>query len=112
MSSKLPQLIAAFVQAKNDHDSNALIACFADNAVVHDEGKELFGVAAIKKWIEASNAKYQVALDVVRFIERKDGSILTAQVSGNFEGSPVSLDYHLTINEGKISRLSIRLTGD
>lgn len=112
MPIKLPQLIAAFVQAKNDHDSNALIACFANDAVVHDEGKELLGIAAIKKWIDASNAKYQVALEVVNFIERKDETILTAQVSGNFEGSPILLDYHLTVNEGKISELSIRLAGD
>jgi hypothetical protein len=32
MSIKLPPHIAAFVQAKTDHNSEAVIACYADNA--------------------------------------------------------------------------------
>jgi hypothetical protein len=29
---KMPSMIAAFVKAKNDRDSNAVVGCFADNA--------------------------------------------------------------------------------
>jgi hypothetical protein len=39
-------------------------------------------------------------------------TVLTAQVSGSFEGSSVSLDFHFTIDNGKISKLSIGLTGE
>jgi hypothetical protein len=112
MTTKLPSVIDAFVQAKNDFDSNAFAACFADHAVVQDEGQEMLGTAAIKKWIEASNAKYQDTLVATGLVERNDETVLTAQVSGSFEGSPVSLDFHFTIDNGKISKLSIGLTGE
>lgn len=112
MLIKLPQLIATFVQAKNAHNSNAVIACFADNAIVHDEGQEICGTAAIKKWIDASIEKYQDTLDATNLVVQEKETVLTAQVSGTFDGSPIPLDFHFTINDGKITMLSIELTGD
>lgn len=110
MTIKLPPLIAAFIKAKNDNDNNAFVACFADNAVVHDEGQEIRGTAAIKKWIEASNEKYQDTLTATGLAERGNQIILTALVSGNFDGSPISLDFHFAVNDSKITMLSIQLT--
>jgi hypothetical protein len=112
MSIELPQLIASFVQANNDHDSDVLIACFEGNAIVHDEGQEICGTTAIKKWIDGSNEKYQVTLAATNLVEKDNETILTAQVSGTFEGSPILLDYHFIITEDKIGQLSIRLTGE
>lgn len=112
MSIKLPPVVDAFLQAKNDHDSTAFVACFADQAVVWDEGREMRGTAAIKQWIENSNAKYHITVTAEKLAECDNETVLTAQVSGNFDGSPVLLDYHFTISEGKISQLSIRLTGE
>ncbi|WP_378954255.1 nuclear transport factor 2 family protein [Pelosinus sp. sgz500959] len=112
MSIKLPQLIATFVQAKNDQNSDAVIACFAGDAIVHDEGQEICGIAAIKKWIDASIEKYQDTLDPINLVEQGNETVLTAQVSGTFDGSPIPLDFHFTINDGKITMLSTRLTGD
>ena len=112
MTDKLPPLIAAFVEAKNAYDSNAFAACFAADAVVHDEGREMVGPAAIKEWIETSNAKYQDTLTVLSVAEFNNETVLTAQVAGDFEGSPVSLDFHFVIQDGKISRLAIGFTGD
>lgn len=109
---KLPSIIETFVQGKNHHDSEAVVVCFTNDAVVHDEGQEFRGTAAIKKWLDASNAKYKVALTPTKLIDIAKETILTAEVSGNFEGSPIPLDFHFTIKEGKIDRLSIRLSGE
>jgi ketosteroid isomerase-like protein len=112
MSIKLQPMIDAFLKAKNDYDSPAFIACFMENAVVQDEGREIHGAESIKKWIEDSNAKYQDTVTAQELVERGDEMILTAQVSGNFEGSPVLLEFHFTVRDSKISRLSIRPTGE
>ncbi|HWR09066.1 nuclear transport factor 2 family protein [Sporomusa sp.] len=112
MNMKLPPLVAKFVQAKNAYDSTAFVACFADQAVVHDEGKEMRGTIAIQKWIEASNKKYQDTLTVTNLVEHNNETVLTALVAGNFEGSPVSLDFHFSIKEDKIDRLSILVAGE
>lgn len=109
MSIKLPPLMAAFIQAKNDYDSAAFTSCFADDAIVHDEGQEIRGTAAIKKWIEDSNEKYRDTLTVTDFAGNDHEMILTARVSGNFDGSPVVLDFCFTVSSGKIARLSVKL---
>lgn len=112
MPIKLPQLIADFVQAKNNYDTEALAIYFANNAVVHDEGQEIHGVHAIKEWNKKNNKKYQDTLEVTHIVEHGNEVILTAQVSGNFEGSPVPLNFHFTIKDDKITVLNIQLTGD
>lgn len=109
MTIKLPSIIEAFVHGKNNHDSEAVVACFTNDAVVHDEGKEFRGTAAIKKWLDASIAKYKVTLTAKKIVDIEEETILTAEVSGDFEGSPIPLDFHFSIREGKFDRLSIRL---
>jgi hypothetical protein len=37
-----------------------------------------------------------------------NGSIVTAQVAGTFDGSPIQLRFHFTINGDKIAALTIR----
>lgn len=39
MSIKLPPIIEAFLKAKNDSDSMAFVSCFAEDAIVQDEGR-------------------------------------------------------------------------
>lgn len=109
MSVKLPSIIAEFVQAKNDFQVEAILACLADEAVVEDEGQKLRGTAAIRSWLERTHEQYDDRLEVIGL--RSDGSrhIVTAQVSGNFDGSPVPLDFDFLIAAGKISALSITL---
>jgi len=108
---ELPSIIEAFVQGKNHHDSEAVVACFTNDAVVHDEEQEFRGTTAIKKWLDASIAKYKVTLTAKNIADIEGEMVLTANVSGNFEGSPVPLDFHFTIREDKIDKLSIRLAG-
>jgi len=112
MTIKLPPLMTAFIKAKNSYDITAFVACFADNAVVHDEGQEMRGTDAIRKWIEASNEKYKDTLCATGLTERGNQIILTALVSGNFDGSPISLDFYFTVNDSKITMLSIQLAGE
>jgi hypothetical protein len=105
---KLPWIIAAFVKAKNDRDVNAVIACFVSDAVVHDEGRKMRGVAAIKEWSDNTDRKYQFIIDPSDIVEGDKETILTATLTGNFPGSPVSLDFHFTIEEDKICALTIQ----
>ena len=67
--------------------------------------------AAIKKWIDVNLEKYQDTLDATNLIVQENQTILTAQVFGTFDGSLISLDFHFNINDGKITMLSIGLTG-
>ena len=41
MSVELPEPIAAYMAAENGHDMEALAQCFANDAVVKDEGRTI-----------------------------------------------------------------------
>jgi hypothetical protein len=110
MHTKLPKIIDALIKANNEHNSDAYIACFTDNAVVQDEGKDIQGTNAIKEWNEWSSKEYHANLEALRLVNKNEDMVLTATVSGNFEGSPVNLDYHFTISNDKIAALKILLT--
>ena len=104
---KLPSAIEAFVKAKNDRDSSAVATCFADDAVVHDEGQEMRGLAAIKEWSDKGFQKYLYTIDPTGLTEEDHKTVLTATLTGNFPGSPVSLDFNFTIKGDKIVALLI-----
>jgi hypothetical protein len=55
--SMLPAL-AAYFSAEDTADIDALERCFACDAVVQDEGQVVRGLAAIKAWKLAAQAKY------------------------------------------------------
>ena len=108
MSMELPTAIAAYIAVSNAHDAAAGAACFADDAVVQDEGRERQGNAAIRGWMEEVSEKYRPAVEVIDVAETGDKTIVTGRVSGNFPGSPVELRYAFTLTGEKIARLEIR----
>jgi ketosteroid isomerase-like protein len=105
---KLPSLITDFVKAENSRDSSAVVACFAEDAVVQDEGREMRGLLAIKEWSDKSFEKFQFDIAPTGLGETGDKTLLTATVTGNFPGSPVSLDFIFVIKGDKIAALSIQ----
>lgn len=106
MSIKLPPRIDAFMQAKSSGDSQAFAACFAEAAVVYIEEQEFRGREAIRQWFENS-AKYKNQYLVMGFSAKRQESILSARVSGDFAGSPQLLDYFFTTQAGLITSLRI-----
>lgn len=110
MSGNLPVLMAEFVTAKNRHDGAAVTACFTEDATVYDEGGCIQGHTEIRKWIDAASAEYKVSYDFLDYSEEGENALLTLMVSGEFEGSPIPLDYQIKVNNGKIAELRIVLS--
>ena len=107
MNTKLPQPIANYFQAANAHNTDAVVAAFADDAVVVDESRERRGSTAIKEWSEEVNEKYKPHAEVTDVAEVGDKTVVTANVSGTFPGSPVQLRYSFTLKGEKIAALLI-----
>ncbi len=86
-------------------DLRAFADLFASDAVVHDEGHEHHGPAAIRSWIEEAHLKYQPLFEPNSYREEDGGAVcvITGMVSGNFDGSPIELKHRLEIVEGKIT---------
>jgi len=108
-SPDLPNAIAAYFTAdKADKgDGEAISQCFAENAVVKDEGHTHKGRAAIKQWKADVSTKYQYTCEPLA-CEDKDGqTMVTCHLVGNFPGSPVDLRFFFKLEGEKIASLEV-----
>ena len=110
MDLQLPEVVSDLLTAQKNYDSDAYAGCFSGTALVIDEEKEYKGKKAIKDWIEDANQQFKIAMEPTKYSGTGSTGILTAVVSGDFDGSSVALDYHLEITDNKITRLEITLS--
>ncbi len=106
MTLELPKPIAAYFTA--DKEANEAVAeCFAENAVVTDEGRTHRGRAAIRQWKADASAKYQYTSEPFA-CERRDGRVVvTSRLTGNFPGSPLDLRFFFVLDGEQIAALEI-----
>ena len=107
MSVDLPTSIAIYIAAENRGDTEALAECFADDAVVRDEGQTIEGLAAIKQWKAETKKKYQHAIAPLASVQKDGKTIVTNRLTGNFPGSPIELEFAFTLDGNKIVSLEI-----
>lgn len=107
MAADLPDILKRYYAAQNAHDVEAMVACFAPDAHVHDEGRDHRGRAAIRGWKRETSAKYRVAVEPLRVTEHGGRTLVVARVSGTFPGSPAELTYAFTFCGGLIGTLGI-----
>lgn len=107
MSLHLPPPVELYVKIENSGDVDALAECFAPNAVVRDEGRTLEGLAAIREWKVEAKKKYAHTIAPLDVAQRDGRTVLKAQVTGNFPGSPVTLEFGFVLEGAKIISLKI-----
>ena len=107
MPIQLPQPLSKYFEASNAHDSDALVACFDADATVHDEDKDMHGLDAIHAWNEENTRKYRFTTSPTEINQVGDRTVVTAQVAGTFDGSPIELDFRFKLADGKIQALEI-----
>jgi hypothetical protein len=103
----LPSAVTRYLTAANRFDAQGAAICFTANAAVHDENQDYLGRGAIRSWIAETSRKYRPAFTVMRAAVKGDAVSLAVAVSGQFPGSPVTLDYELRLRAGKILTLTI-----
>lgn len=103
----LPKVVTDLIQAQNTFDSVAYANCFAETGVMLEEGKEYKGRAEIQPMIDEANKKYQSVMEPLEYTEDGTTSVLAAEVSGTFSGSPAILKFHFDIVDGQIRYLKV-----
>jgi ketosteroid isomerase-like protein len=107
MAIKLLHIVQRYVDSSNQHDVQSILSCFSDDAVVRDEGETLRGKKAIEEWITRTIQKYKFNFKPLRVKDDSAEIVVAVEVSGTFDGSPITLDYHFMIESDKIRSLSI-----
>ena len=108
----LPHPITDYYHASDIYDNYLLAYCFAEDASLKDEGIEYFGSEAVSKHILEANKEAKVKTDITTCVEKNGETVVTATISGNFPGSPLPLDFHFKLENGKIRTLNIVLEGE
>ena len=107
MSIHLPPPIELYVRVENSGDVEALSECFAPNATVRDEGHTYEGLAAIREWKADTKKKYNHTVAPLEVARRDGKTVLKAKLTGDFPGSPVTLEFSFVLEAGKIVSLEI-----
>ena len=107
MINNLPKSILLYIDAENSGDMEAFGQCFAENAVVRDEGRTIEGLASIKQWKAKTKKKYQHTIAPLASVQKGHDIIVTNRLTGNFPGSPIELEFVFTLDCDKIVSLEI-----
>ena len=107
MTEALPQAIADYYAGKNARDYGKAVSGFAPDAAVSDEEQQHVGADAIQRWMAETAAKYNDQSQVRGSTTDGDRTVVTAEVSGTFPGSPIELRYAFTLRDGLITSLAI-----
>lgn len=109
MNPHLPGILDRYFNAQNAHDIDAMVACFAPDAIVRDEGHTHAGADAVRAWKTDTGAKYRINATPLESRSEGDGAVVVVKVAGTFPGSPVNLTYRFGFSaEGRIGALEVR----
>ena len=104
MSAKLTYPVDLYVQFWNAGETDRMSGCFAADTVVHDEGRTNESLA--KQWVVATGKKYNHTITPLEWV-RDTRTVLAAGLTGNFPGSPATLQYNFLLDRGKIISLEV-----
>ena len=107
MAISLPPGVARFIDASNARDLDAAIDCFAEDAVVEDEGRTHRGIAEVRAWKQATEERFRYTIVPTGLEERDGRSLVRGILAGNFPGSPVELTYDFRLVDDTIESLRI-----
>ena len=85
-----------------------MVACFAPDAAVRDEGRDIIGTDAIHAWVRETDAKYRIAAEPLECSIDGKRTVVLVKVTGTFPGSPANLTFRFGLSgDGRISSLEV-----
>ncbi len=107
----LPPVVAGHIDAVNAHDEDAIVATFADGALVNDAHREFWGREAIRRWVAREMTGDQVTIDVTEVIDHHGDTIVRGRYDGTFDKTNLPeeliLTNYFTVRDGKIVSLIV-----
>ncbi len=108
-------VLAEHIAAVNAFDEDAIVATFADDALVNDAHREFWGAAAIRRWVAREMVGDKVTLEVTEVVQHYGDTIVRARYDGEYDktGLPDELimSSYFTVRDDKIvSMIVIRNT--
>ncbi len=107
----LPVPVSAYIAATNHFDIDALMATFAEDALVNDHRNEFIGRNMIRDWAQCEIVGDRVTMQVTGANCRGSAVAVTANIDGNFDktGLPdlLELTFYFSVSGERIVQLVI-----
>jgi hypothetical protein len=111
ITAHLPSVIVDHIDACNNHDIDAWMATFTQDALVNDVQREFAGAEAIRAFAEKEIFGASLTMAVERALDREGGITVHARIDGTYDKTglpdPLILTFYFSVREGKISQLII-----
>jgi hypothetical protein len=110
-TADLHGIVAEHVAAVNAQDEAAIVATFADDALVNDARREFWGTDAIRRWVAKELVGDKITLEVTEVIAHHGETIVRGRYDGEFDKTnlpdEVILTNYFTVRDGKIVSLIV-----
>jgi predicted transcriptional regulator len=108
---KLGGVVAEYVAAVNAFDEDAIVATFADDALVNDVRREFWRKDAIRRWVRKEIVGDRVTVEPIDVIEHHGQTILRGRYDGEYDKTSLPdeliLTSYFTVRDGRIVTLII-----
>ena len=111
-TATLAPVLAEHMAAVNAFDEDAIVATFADDALVNDAHREFRGVAAIRAWVARELVGDRVTVEVTEVLDHHGDTIVRGRYDGDFDKTHLPpgdliLTNYFTVRDGKIVTLIV-----
>ena len=108
MSTATPEVISRYFDLTAERETEAIVALFADDATVLDEGATRHGLDEIRAWRNGPATAYTYTTELFATeLFGPDRYLIMGRLTGNFPGGIADLKWDFTIADGRITRLAI-----
>lgn len=107
-ATDLPDVIAAYQQAHDRHDTETALATFSPDATVVDDDATYTGTERIRWWLTNVASEYTYTRTLTGADDLGDGvHVVRNHLTGNFPGGEVDLHHRFHLRDGLIHHLDI-----
>ncbi len=110
-TTTLAPVVAGHIAAINAFDEDAIVATFADDALVNDAHREFWGREAIRRWAARELVGDRVTIEVTEVLDHHGDTIVRGRYDGNYDKTNLPdelvLTNYFTVRNGKIVTLIV-----
>ena len=110
-NTALDAVVAEHLAAVNAFDEAAIMATFADDALVNDAHREFWGAEAIRRWVARELVGDRVSVAVTEVLDHHGDTIIRGRYDGDYDKTNLPdeliLTNYFTVRDGKIISLIV-----
>jgi predicted transcriptional regulator len=112
----LDPTVVAHIAAINNFDIDAVMATFAENALVNDVHREFWGQEHIRAWVAKEMVGDHITLEPVEAVDNAGMHVVRCKFDGDYDKTnlpdPLIMTNYFQVDDGKIVTLFVIKNSD